>query len=157
MILQQKSETIADFRKSDRFEMSNYTEALLRSLKRNGVEYSDVLVRGPETETVCRLVLDAFSASLYSSSPDVFAKIEDHVTAGYPMAQAIEMVERAVALGGTAGAHRLLAEMRLLSPFPEMRSPVDALANAQACPAASFGLKSAPQESLPASAPTCGW
>ncbi|PEQ11041.1 type-IV secretion system protein TraC [Novosphingobium sp. PC22D] len=92
VILQQKSETIADFRKSDRFEMSNYTEALLRSLKRNGVEYSDVLVRGPETETVCRLVLDAFSASLYSSSPDVFAKIEDHVTAGYPMAQAIEMV-----------------------------------------------------------------
>lgn len=48
------------------------------------------------------------------------------------MAQAIEMVERAVALGGTASAHRLLAEMRLLSPFPEMRSPVDALANAQA-------------------------
>lgn len=48
------------------------------------------------------------------------------------MAQAIEMVERALALGSTAGAHRLLAEMRLLSPFPEMRSPVDALANAQA-------------------------
>lgn len=48
------------------------------------------------------------------------------------MAQAIEAVERAVALGGTASAHRLLAEMRLLSPFPEMRSPVDALANAQA-------------------------
>ncbi|WP_282026969.1 winged helix-turn-helix domain-containing protein [Limimaricola cinnabarinus] len=48
------------------------------------------------------------------------------------MAQAIEMVERAVALGGAASAHRLLAEMRLLSPFPEMRSPVDALANAQA-------------------------
>ncbi len=48
------------------------------------------------------------------------------------MAQAIKAVERAVALGGTASAHRLLAEMRLLSPFPEMRSPVDALANARA-------------------------
>nr|WP_256500053.1 winged helix-turn-helix domain-containing protein [Limimaricola litoreus] len=48
------------------------------------------------------------------------------------MAQAIELVKRAVALGGTASAHRLLAEMRLLSPFPEMRSLVDALANAQA-------------------------
>ncbi len=48
------------------------------------------------------------------------------------MAQASEMVERAVALGGDARAHRLLAEMRLLAPFPEMRSPVDALANARA-------------------------
>ncbi|RUV73762.1 MAG: tetratricopeptide repeat protein [Mesorhizobium sp.] len=48
------------------------------------------------------------------------------------MARALEMVERAVALGGGARPHRLLAEMRLLSPFPEMRSRVDALANARA-------------------------
>ena len=48
------------------------------------------------------------------------------------MAQALEMVERAIAIGGSARSHRLLAEMRLLAPFPEMRSPVDALANARA-------------------------
>lgn len=48
------------------------------------------------------------------------------------MVQALEMVERAVALGGSARSHRLLAEMRLLAPFPEMRSPVDALASARA-------------------------
>ncbi|WP_341214086.1 tetratricopeptide repeat protein [uncultured Limimaricola sp.] len=48
------------------------------------------------------------------------------------MTQASEMVERAMAIGGGARAHRLLAEMRLLAPFPEMRSPVDALANATA-------------------------
>jgi len=48
------------------------------------------------------------------------------------MAQALEMVERAIEIGGNARSHRLLAEMRLLAPFPEMRSPVDALANAQA-------------------------
>jgi tetratricopeptide (TPR) repeat protein len=48
------------------------------------------------------------------------------------MALASEMVERATALGGGARAHRLLAEMRLLAPFPEMRSPVDAMANARA-------------------------
>jgi len=47
-------------------------------------------------------------------------------------ARALEMVERAVALGDSARAHRLLAEMRLLAPFPEMRMPVDALANARA-------------------------
>ncbi len=48
------------------------------------------------------------------------------------MAQALDMVERAIAIGGSARSHRLLAEMRLLAPFPEMRSPVDALAGAQA-------------------------
>lgn len=48
------------------------------------------------------------------------------------MAQALEMVERAVALGASARSHRLLAEMRLLAPFAEARSPVDALANARA-------------------------
>lgn len=48
------------------------------------------------------------------------------------MTQALGMVERAVALGDSARAHRLLAEMRLLAPFPEMHLPVDALANARA-------------------------
>lgn len=48
------------------------------------------------------------------------------------MTRALGMVERAVALGDSARAHRLLAEMRLLAPFPEMRLPVDALANARA-------------------------
>jgi len=48
------------------------------------------------------------------------------------MKQAVDMVGRAIAIGGSARSHRLLAEMRLLAPFPEMRSPVDALANARA-------------------------
>ena len=48
------------------------------------------------------------------------------------IAQAAEMVERAVSLGGGARAHRLLAEMRLLAPFPEMRSPLDAMSHARA-------------------------
>jgi conjugal transfer ATP-binding protein TraC len=92
VILQQKAETISDFRKSDRFEMDNYTDTLLRSLKRNGTEYSDILIRGPETQTVCRLVLDAYSATLYSSSPSVFAQIEELVKRGYAMHAAIEAV-----------------------------------------------------------------
>ena len=92
VILAQKPETVSDFRKSDRFEMSGYTEALIRSLKRQGIEYSDVLIRGPETEAVCRLVLDAFSGTLYSSSPDVFAKIETLIHRGVPVAEAIERV-----------------------------------------------------------------
>jgi len=92
VVLQQKPETIADFRKSDRFEMDNFTDALLRSLKRNGTDYSDILIRGPDTQTVCRLVLDPFSATLYSSSPQTYARIEAEVERGLSMAEAIEAV-----------------------------------------------------------------
>jgi DNA-binding winged helix-turn-helix (wHTH) protein len=45
---------------------------------------------------------------------------------------AFDMLERSIALGSTAAAQRLLAEMRLLAPFAEMRSPLDALALARA-------------------------
>ncbi|MEX0697194.1 MAG: winged helix-turn-helix domain-containing protein [Dongiaceae bacterium] len=48
------------------------------------------------------------------------------------MERALELVERSVARGGSDRSYRLLAEMRLLAPFTEMRSPVDALASARA-------------------------
>lgn len=92
VVLQQKEETINDLAKHQRFEMDHYTETLLRSLKRNGVEYSDVLIKGPETLAVGRLVLDPYSATLYSSSPRVFAGIEELVKGGIPLPDAIERV-----------------------------------------------------------------
>ncbi|MEG8221863.1 type IV secretion system protein TraC [Sphingomonas sp. HH69] len=92
MILQQKAETIADFKKHDRFEMDDYTDALLRSLKRNGVEYSDVMIKGPDTLTVGRLVLDPYSGTVYSSSPRTFAQIHDLLGQGLTMEEAIERV-----------------------------------------------------------------
>lgn len=48
------------------------------------------------------------------------------------MERALELVERSVALGGSDRSHRLLAEMRLVAPFAELRSPLDALASARA-------------------------
>jgi conjugal transfer ATP-binding protein TraC len=92
LILEQKAETISDFQKSGRFEMDRLTEALLRSLKRHGTDYSDIFIRGPEMQSVCRLVLDPYSGTLYSSSPQVFAEIEDLVDRGYSMPDAIEAV-----------------------------------------------------------------
>src|SRR3546814_3184967 len=76
LILQQKPETIADFKKLDRFDMNDAVEAMMRSLKRNGTEYSDVLIKGHEMLAMGRLVLDPYSATLYSSSPQVFAAID---------------------------------------------------------------------------------
>lgn len=93
LTLEQKPDSINEFKKLGRLEISPFTERLLRSLKRNGTDYSDILIRGPDTEAVCRLVLDPFSATLYSSSPQVFGKIEALVhDEGYAMADAIEAV-----------------------------------------------------------------
>lgn len=55
------------------------------------------------------------------------------------MERALSLVDRAVALGGSARSHRLLSEMRLLAPFSDMRSPVDALASARAAVAIDGG------------------
>lgn len=92
VVLAQKPETIADLKNHGRFEMSTFTEGVIRSLKRNDTDYSDIFIRGPETEFVARLVLDKFSSALFSSSPQVFAQIEAEVAAGGSMADAIERV-----------------------------------------------------------------
>ena len=46
------AETIADFRKSERLDMDDRTESLIRSLKRSGSEYSEVFIRGPEVQAL---------------------------------------------------------------------------------------------------------
>lgn len=92
LVLQQKPETVADLRKAERLQMDDRTESLIRSLKRSGSEYSEVFIRGPEVQAVGRLVLDPWSATLYSSSPDTYAAIEAEVAAGASIAEAISRV-----------------------------------------------------------------
>ena len=113
VILQQKPETIADFKKLNRFDMSDAVEAMMRSLKRNGTEYSDVMIKGPEMLAIGRLVLDPYSSTLYSSSPQVFASIDRKVAAGLTMAEAIEEVSfpgRENARGGRSDGYAEAAE-----------------------------------------------
>ncbi|MXO91049.1 type IV secretion system protein TraC [Pontixanthobacter aquaemixtae] len=92
LVLQQKAETIADFRANARLDMDDRTETLIRSLKRSGTEYSEIFIKGPETEAVGRLVLDPFSATIYSSDPDTYAAIQDYERRGHSLSDAIRMV-----------------------------------------------------------------
>ena len=48
------------------------------------------------------------------------------------LGQALAAIERSLQLGGSAAAYRLLTEVRLDAPFPDARSPIDALAAARA-------------------------
>ena len=103
LVLQQKAETIADFRKEARLDMDDRTETLIRSLKRSGTEYSEVYIKGPEIEAVGRLVLDPFSATIFSSDPDTYAAIHKHVADGMPLDKAIGHVAGiAGSFGGAA-------------------------------------------------------
>ncbi|RIA46276.1 conjugal transfer ATP-binding protein TraC [Hephaestia caeni] len=111
VILQQKPETIADFKKHDRFDMDDHTDALLRSLKRNGTEYSEIMIKGPDTLALGRLVLDPFSAAVYSSSPRTFAAIEAGVREGLTIEEAIERLLEPASDGSEAsGTVPLAAE-----------------------------------------------
>lgn len=92
LILQQKAETIADFRASKRLDMDERTETLIRSLKRSGNDYSEVFIKGPETEAIGRLVLDDYSSVLFSSSPETFAAIDAEIARGHQLADAIERI-----------------------------------------------------------------
>jgi len=92
LVLQQKPETIADFRKEARLDMDDRTETLIRSLKRSGTEYSEIYLKGPEMEAVGRLVLDPLSATIFSSDPDTYAAIHRHVENGMPLERAVALV-----------------------------------------------------------------
>ena len=92
LVLQQKPETIADFKRLGRLEMDAGTETIIRSLKRNGTEYSEVFIKGPETAALGRLVLDPYSATIFSSSPATFARIETLTASGMTTAEAVEVI-----------------------------------------------------------------
>ena len=61
-----------------------------------------MLIRGPDTLAVGRLVIDRFSAAIYSSSPETFAKIEYLRRVGHDLIDVIYF----------------LAEGRALPPLP---------------------------------------
>jgi conjugal transfer ATP-binding protein TraC len=90
LVLQQKSETVSELATSGRINMDETTKRLIHSLTRNGSEYSEVFIKGPDTQAVGRLVLDPFSAKAFSSSPGDFAAILDMQKAGLSLAEAVE-------------------------------------------------------------------
>lgn len=92
LILSQKSESIAELKKSGRVRVDRYLEELLESLRVSDGEFSEVVIHGPAGSHIGRLVLDPFSATLYSSSPETFAAIEYRLGLGQDLAGAVRSV-----------------------------------------------------------------
>jgi len=90
--LRVKSEAVDAMRKSERLNITDYTADLIRSLQVSKGEYSELLIMGPHGQHVGRLVLDPFSATLFSSDAQVFAEIERLEAAGLSPEAAVEAV-----------------------------------------------------------------
>ncbi len=90
LVMQLKPETIGSLATTGRLEMDEMTKRLIHSLSRNGTEYSELFIIGPETKATGRLVLDPFSAKAFSSSPQDFAAIMRMRDAGIGIADAVE-------------------------------------------------------------------
>ena len=74
--------------------MDDRTETLIRSLKRSGAEYSEIFIKGPETEAIGRLVLYPLSATIFSSDPNTYAAIQALEARGMPLAEALAAAPR---------------------------------------------------------------
>ena len=92
IVLKLKPEAIAQVLKSERLSIDEHTADIIRSLSVSAGEYSEMLIMGPHGRHVGRLVLDPFSATLFSSDARTFAEIEALEAQGLTVAQAVERV-----------------------------------------------------------------
>lgn len=88
-------EALDQLRNNTRLSVDEASMTILKSLKTSDGEYSEVFVMGPGERFVGRLVLDRYSATLYSTRPQVSQAVHSYIAEGVPVAEAV----RAVAYG----------------------------------------------------------
>lgn len=92
LLLSQKPESIEALKNSKRIKLSEQMERDLRSLRMVDRQYSEVMVYGPPGHHIGRLMLDSFSAALYSSKGEDFVRIQRAQEAGSSLSDAINQV-----------------------------------------------------------------
>lgn len=89
-LLRQKKESIEQLEKSGRLLMDGHMKRLLTSVNTRQGEYSEVMVSGPMGFSVGRLVVDPYSALLYSTQATDVARIREMERNGIALADALE-------------------------------------------------------------------
>lgn len=62
------------------------------SLQTRKGQYSEVMIRGNNGSSIVRLMLDPFSRILYSTQADEFSRVNNYVSQGKSMIEAISLV-----------------------------------------------------------------
>lgn len=98
-LLRQTPESIEQLERSGRFQVDSHMKRVLLSLTTVPGQYADILVRGPQGFAVGRLVVDPYSALLYSSKNEDFIRVRQLQAEGLSVADAIDRIlsERGVA------------------------------------------------------------
>lgn len=91
-LLSQKDESIEFLKNSKRLMMDPVMERTLRSLRTEQGQYAEIMIKGPKGFAVGRLILDEFSKILYSTKADEFAAVQDLVTQGLSLKEAIQRI-----------------------------------------------------------------
>jgi conjugal transfer ATP-binding protein TraC len=93
-LLSQKDESIELLKNSKRLMMDPNMERTLRSLRTEQGKYAEIMIKGPKGFAVGRLILDEFSKILYSTKADEFAAVQDLVSQGLSLKEAIQRIAR---------------------------------------------------------------
>jgi conjugal transfer ATP-binding protein TraC len=92
-LLSQKDESIELLKNSKRLVMDPAMERSLRSLRTEQGKYAEIMIKGPNTGfAIGRLLLDPFSKILYSTKADEFSSVQNLVSQGWSMKDAIKKV-----------------------------------------------------------------
>lgn len=91
-LLRQKKESIEQLEKSGRLSMDSHMKQLLRSVNTRQGEYSEVMISGPMGYSVGRLIVDPYSALLYSTQAADVARIREMERDGISLPDALEQL-----------------------------------------------------------------
>ena len=100
IFLSQKDESVELLKSEKRIHCDAGMERALKSLATVGGRYAELVLHGPDGWRVARLVLDAWSVSLFSSKGEAFAAVEKLKAEGFSTEEAISRI------AGGAGARR---------------------------------------------------
>lgn len=92
IVLRISDEEADGLKRSERLSLDDASLAVLKTLKMSPGEYSELIVFGDGHRFVGRLVLDPYSAAVFSSSPAVYARIQREVAAGTSLPDVIEAI-----------------------------------------------------------------
>lgn len=105
IVLRLKEDALEQFRTSERLQVDDGTMQLMKSLKVVDGEYSEMVISTPDGRFLARLMLDRYSATLYSTKPEVFAAVEGLKNRGLPLADCVREVAE-------QGAYQVLQKLR---------------------------------------------
>ena len=97
--LAQKPDSINFLKNSGRIAVDEGMERDMKSLKRSGSQYSEVMILGPGGYAIGRLMLDPFSVKLYSSKAEDFEAIRRLQADGLSLIDAVETLAREEGIG----------------------------------------------------------